>query len=279
MARPLRVEFPGALYYISSIGNGGNNIFKDSDDGNLLLGSLEGCCKRFNWKCQAFCFMSDRYHLVVETTKSNLSKGMRQLNGTYTQKYNRRHNIGGHVFQGRYKSILVQRDKFLVFLIKEIFLFPLNAGFVKHPSQFKWASCKYLYGKEETPNWLDSRWFSEGFNSIEEFNDFVMNEENPKVLNKTRKQIYLGDDDFILDIQKKIEEEGLSKEIPRVQLTKPVSKTYSEFLSKSQNKDEAIAKTYLTGKYTLKEVGDHVGLHYSGISKIVSDYEKEVARF
>lgn len=279
MARPLRVEFPGALYYISSIGNGGNNIFKDSEDGNLLLDSLEGCCKRFNWKCQAFCFMSDRYHLVVETTKSNLSKGMRQLNGTYTQKYNRRHNIGGHVFQGRYKSILVQRDKFLVSLIKEIFLFPLNAGFVKHPSQFKWASCKYLYGKEETPNWLDSRWFSEGFNSIEEFNDFVMNEENPKVLNKTRKQIYLGDDDFILDIQKKIEEEGLSKEIPRVQLTKPVSKTYSEFLSKSQNKDEAIAKTYLTGKYTLKEVGDHVGLHYSGISKIVSDYEKEVARF
>lgn len=276
MARPLRIEFPGALYYISSVGNGGNNIFKDSEDGNLLLEALEGVCIRFNWKCLAFSFLSDCYHLVIETPQANLSKGMRQLNGTYTQNYNRRHDIGGHVFQGRYKSILVQRDKFLVPLIKEIFLFPLNAGFVKNPREFKWASCKYLYEKEEAPNWLESSWFSEGFNSVEDLDHYIMDGETPHILAQTRKQIYLGDDDFILDVQKKIDEEGLSKEIPRTQITKPVSKTYSEILKRSRNQDEAIAKTYLTGNYTLKQIGDYIGLHYSGISKIVSEYEKKV---
>lgn len=278
MARPIRIEFPGALYYISSVGNGGNPIFKDSDDGSLLLESLEAVCSRFMWKCLSYCFMTDRYHLIVETPESNLSKGMRQLNGTYTQNYNRRHDIGGHVFQGRYKSILVQREKFLVPLVKEIILFPLGAGFVKHPSQFKWASCKYLYGKEETPKWIENGWFSERFSSIEHFDNFIMDGENSGILAQARKQIFLGDDDFIVDIQKKVDKEDLSDEIPKTQLAEPVSKTYSELLSKSKNKDEAIAKTYLTGNYTLKEIGDHVGLHYSGISKIVSEYEREVLK-
>lgn len=275
MARSLRIEFPGALYYISSIGNGGNPIFRDSDDGSLLLESLEAVCSRFKWKCLSYCFMTDRYHLIIQTPEANLSKGMRQLNGTYTQNYNRRHDIGGHVFQGRYKSILIQENKFLVPLIKQIFLFPLSAGFVKHASQFKWASCKYLYAKEEVPKWIEHSWFSEGFSSIDDFDNFVMDGETPNVLAQTRKQIYLGDDDFITSIQNKINKENISNEIPNTQLTEPVSRTYTELLSKSKNKDEAISKTYLTGDYTLKEIGDHVGLHYSVISKIVSEYEKE----
>ncbi|MGH7885145.1 MAG: transposase [Thermodesulfobacteriota bacterium] len=276
MARPLRIEFPGALYYISSAGNGGNNIFKDSQDGSLLLDALDGVCARFKWRCFSYCFMSDGYHLIVENHEANLSKGMRQLNGIYTQSYNRHHNTGGHVFQGRFKSIFIQKDKFLIPLIKEIFLFPLKSGFVKHPSQFKWSSCKYLYGKEKTPDWIENGWFDEKNFSLEKFDSFLMDGDETNILKQIKKQIFLGDDDFISYVQSRINQKNISNEIPKTQITKPVSKTYAEILSDSESKNEAIAKTYLTGKYSLKEIGEYVGIHYSGISKIVSEFEKKV---
>lgn len=275
MARPLRIEFPGALYYLSSRGNGGYPIFKDSEDGSMLLEALSSVCKRFGWECLCYCFMSDSYHLVVETPEPNLSKGMRQLNGVYTQNYNRRHGVGGHVFQGRYKSILIQKEKYLVPLVKQVFRFPLKAGFVKHPNQFKWSSCKYLYGKEEAPKWINSDWFRDSFTSIKDFEELLFDEKDEDILNQTRKQIYLGDDDFIADVQSHLNEDQKSEEVPRKQLARPLSKTYSEILKDCEDENMAIARTYLTGNYTLKDIGDYLDIHYSGVSKIVSEYEKK----
>ena len=274
MARPLRVEFPGALYYISSVGNGGNPIFKDSSDGNIWLNVFDNVCNRFNWECLSYCLMSDRYHLIVRTPEANLSKGMRQLNGNYTQNYNRKHNVGGHVFQGRYKSVLVQESEYLLPLIKYITLLPQRAGFVNHPSQFKWCSSKYLYAKEDIPNWMELSWFEEEFSSdISSFDEFLDIPEESEILNKVTKQIYLGDDNFILSIQKKLTNEKLSEEIPNTQLTKPISFVFESYMKSSKDKNEALAKTYLTGDYTLKEIGDYMGMHYSSVSKIVKEYE------
>ena len=108
MARPLRLEFAGALYHVTSRGNRCENIYLDDSDRERFLTLLAEVCERFNWLIHAYCLMTNHYHLVIETPDGNLSKGMRQLNGVYTQGLNRRHGRVGHVFQGRFKAILVQ---------------------------------------------------------------------------------------------------------------------------------------------------------------------------
>ncbi len=274
MARPLRPEYAGAVYYISSKGNRGQSVFQNSADGNAWIDILEGVCRRFTCNCLAYCLMPDGYHLVIETPKPNLSKSIRQLNGVYTQSSNRLHHTDGHVFRGRYKSIVVQREKYLLPLLAHIFLLPLRAGFVKLPNQFKWSTCRYLYGKNERPSYINLDWFSKGFSSdTDRFDKFLDKNLLRDLLSEVRKQIYLGDDKFIEFVQKKIKG-SWSEGIPKYQITKPVSSIINGLIQSGHSMDEAIAKTYLTGNYTLKEVAAAVSVHYSVVSKIVSKYEK-----
>jgi putative transposase len=114
MARPLRLEFAGAVYHVTSRGDRREDIYRDDDDRQAWMGVLSLVCTRFNWVVHAFCQMTNHYHLLVETVDGNLSAGMRQLNGLYTQRFNRRHAQVGHVFQGRYKAILVQKEAYLL---------------------------------------------------------------------------------------------------------------------------------------------------------------------
>lgn len=109
MARPLRIELSGGLYHVTSRGDRREDIYVDDADREYWLALLGHACERFNWVCHAYCMMGNHYHIVVETVDGNLSKGMRQLNGVYTQYINRTHSRVGHVFQGRYKAILVER--------------------------------------------------------------------------------------------------------------------------------------------------------------------------
>ncbi len=279
MARPLRPEYAGAVYYISSVGNRGQSVFQNSADGNAWVEVLEGVCGRFDCRCFGYCLMSDGYHLVIKTPKPNLSKAIRQLNGVYTQRSNRLHDTDGHVFRGRYKSIVVQREKYLLPLMAHIFLLPLRAGFVKHPNQFKWSSCRYLYGKDDVPGYVDLGWFSEGFSSdTDNFDEFLDENHSRDVVSETRKQIYLGDDKFIELVQEKTSKASKSKDIPKYQVTKPVLSLINGFARSGNSREEAIAKTYLTGDYTLREVADAVSVHYSVVSKIVNEYEKNSAR-
>ena len=106
MARPLRIEYGGALYHVTSRVDRQEAIFEDDADRRVFLTILGDVIERFGWVCYAYCLMANHYHLVIETPKGNLSKGMRQLNGVFTQVSNRRHGKVGHVFQGRYKAIL-----------------------------------------------------------------------------------------------------------------------------------------------------------------------------
>ena len=109
MARPLRLEFPGAIYHITSRGNAREDIFVDDRDREVFLSVLTDTVDRYNWLCHAYCLMDNHYHLLIETPDPTLSLGMRQLNGVYTQAFNRMHHRVGHIFQGRYKSILVEK--------------------------------------------------------------------------------------------------------------------------------------------------------------------------
>ena len=127
MARPLRLELAGALYHITSRGDEREDIFLSDDDRLAWLDTLAEVCKRFNWVCHAYCQMTHHYHLLIETPDANLSKGMRQLNGVYTQRFNRSHARVGHVFQGRFKAILVHKDRYLLELARYVVLNPLRA--------------------------------------------------------------------------------------------------------------------------------------------------------
>jgi len=128
MARPLRIELSGALYHVTDRDDRREAIYEEDDDCQSFLETLAGAVERFNWICYAYCLMTNHYHLVIETPDANLSKGMRQLNGVFTQGTNRRHGRTGHLFQGRFKGILVDKDRYLLELTRYVVLNPVRAN-------------------------------------------------------------------------------------------------------------------------------------------------------
>jgi putative transposase len=138
MARPLRIEFEGALYHVMARGNAWVEIFVDDADRQLFLDNLGGVCGRYGWCIWAWCLMSNHYHLLIETLEPTLSKGMREVNGVYTQAFNRRHGRSGHVLQGRFKSPLVEKDNYLLELSRYVVLNPARAGMVETAANCSW---------------------------------------------------------------------------------------------------------------------------------------------
>ncbi len=114
MARPLRIEFPGALYHVTSRGDRKEQIYEDRIDRARFIDILGDVVESCNWACHAYCLMGNHYHLIIETPDGHLSRGMRQINGVFSQYSNRRHNRVGHLFQGRYKAILVDKQSYLL---------------------------------------------------------------------------------------------------------------------------------------------------------------------
>ena len=158
MARPLRLEFAGALYHVTARGNERRDIFLGDTDGDraALLNVLGATCERFNWLIHAYCLMTNHYHLLVETPDANLSAGMRQLNGVFTQYVNRTHTRVGHLFQGRFKAILVERDSYLLELARYVVLNPVRAGMVPAPGDWFWSSYRAMVGEVPAPGWLET---------------------------------------------------------------------------------------------------------------------------
>ena len=154
MARPLRIEFPGAFYHITSRGDRRAAIFEDDEDRETFSGVLAEVVERYNWICHAFCLMTNHYHLVIETVEGNLSQGMRQLNGVYTQASNRRHNRSGHLFQGGFKGIPVDEDAYLLEPSRYVVLNPVRAGMVDSPDRWPWSSYRAMTGRSPAPRWL-----------------------------------------------------------------------------------------------------------------------------
>jgi len=140
MARPLRIEFPGAVYHITSRVNEKKKIFRDDQDHSTFLTILHRVVVRYNWLCHAYCLMNNHYHLLVETPEGTLSIGMRQINGVYTQLFNKRYERVGHLFEGIFKGILVQKDSHLLEVCHYIVLNPVRAKVAEAPYKWKWSS-------------------------------------------------------------------------------------------------------------------------------------------
>lgn len=154
MSRPVRIAFPDALYHVTARGDRREDIVEDDEDRWVFLQTLEKVISQFNWLCYAWCLMDNHYHLLIQTPDGNLSKGMRQLNGVYTQASNRRHRRVGHLFQGRFKAILVDSDVYLLELSRYVVLNPVRAGIVETPAEWIWSSYRETVGLVPPATWL-----------------------------------------------------------------------------------------------------------------------------
>jgi REP element-mobilizing transposase RayT len=154
MARPLRLEFPGAVYHVAARGEGEQPIFADDADRLEFLSLLAKEVRQQGWLLYAFCLLDDHYQLLLETPEANLVRGMRRLNGVYTQAFNRRHRRIGHVLQGRYKAVLVEKDAHLLELSAYVVASAVRAKLARSPERWHWSSYLATAGKMAAPDWL-----------------------------------------------------------------------------------------------------------------------------
>jgi putative transposase len=276
MARPLRIEFAGALYHITSRGDRREPIYEDDVDRELFLGVLGEVVAQFNWLCHAYCLMTNHYHLIIETADGNLSKGMRQLNGVYTQASNRRHRRGGHLFQGRFKGILVDKDAYLLELTRYVVLNPVRAGMVSAPENWPWSSYRAMIGEAPVPDWLAVdgllRQFGERREDAQrEYRRFVregLGQES--IWDGLRQQVYLGDSAFVERMQAKMQMQmqGDALSVPTIQRRAPAA-ALAAIDQRHADRNAAIRAAYATGAYSYREIAEHFGVHLATVGRIV----------
>jgi len=205
MARPIRIQYPGATYHVISRGIERREIFKTDADYLLFKKIFIEVIKRYNWECYAYCLMPNHYHLLIKTLDPNLSIGMCQLNSDYSQKYNIRHSRVGHLLQGRYKAILVEEKTYKNKLIRYITLNPVKAGLVSSLGDWHWSSYHELFGKSESENCVDKRGALNQFgNDIAEAKKVYKEYLGEKYSEdeSSENKVLLGSDKFIKKIKK-----------------------------------------------------------------------------
>jgi len=280
MARPLRIEFAGGLYHVTSRGNAQQDIYFDDPDRTAFLQLIDKTRTRFDWYVHAYCLMGNHYHLLIETATPTLAKGMKLINGCYTQFFNRRHRRVGHLFQGRYKAILVDKEDYLLELARYIVLNPVRARMVRSAAQWEWSSYRATAGLTDSESLLTTDWILSCFaekkiQAQKRYRRFVQSGRNqPSPWDELKNQIYLGDDDFVEEAQCKLDPDQSLRDIPRKQKLSP-PKPVEYFARKFNDRTEAMARAYLSQHYTLEEVGKAFGVSYATVSRALKRYEQE----
>ncbi len=275
MARPLRLEFEGAIYHVTSRGNALDAIFFADHDREEFLKILGKVVERYGWLCHGYCLMSNHYHLLIETPDANLSQGMRQLNGIYTQWINRRHSRTGHVFQGRFKSILVQKESHLLELARYVVLNPVRAGMVRSPREWRWSSYRATAGQGEVPVFLSVDWLLRQFDdnisrAVRAYREFVQQGHGVTVWDQVRSGNILGSEDFVNQLEPLFSTIRKNVDIPRSQRLagRPTLESIFADVTDIPSRNECIYEATRIHQYRLKEVGGFLGLYYSTISAI-----------
>jgi putative transposase len=264
MARQLRLEFSGAIYHVTARGNARAAIFLDDEDRDLFLVVLAECVAR----------------LLIETPDANLSAGMRQLNGVYTQRFNRRHVRVGHVFQGRFKAILVERDSYLLELCRYVVLNPVRAKMVRDVVQYGWSSYLATMGGTPTPQWLKIDWVLSQFGKSRavarrKYGEFVA--EGVGIASpwtELKGQVLLGREQFVNGLQPLLEGKSELNEFPQAQrlMNRPALKTLFPARVKASKilRDEAICKACVEHGYSMADIARHAEVHYSTVSRVIN---------
>jgi len=279
MARPLRPQFPGALYHITARGNDKQDIFYDERDNLRFLKLLGHTVQQYRWLCHGYCLMGNHYHLILETPEPNLARGMKRLNSRYCITFNKRHLRFGHVLQGRYAAVVVQKEEHLLELCRYTVLNPVRAFFVEKPEDWKWSSYLATAGKTKPPSFLTTGWILAHFGkkqttAIENYIKFVydgIGKEGP--WDQIEGGIYLGDPQFIQEVEAWADRKLISMEVPLIQrkASRPALEDLFDESVRSSNKQRniMILQAFQEHLYTQREIGEHLNLHPAYLSRLI----------
>ncbi len=285
MARPLRIEFPGAVYHVTARGDRREDIFVDDKDRQALLEVVAQALSRFDAEALAYCLMGNHYHFVLHTRQANLSLLMRHINGVYTQTYNRRHNKVGHLFQGRFKAILVDRDAYLLEVCRYVDLNPVRARMVRKPGSWAWSSYRAHVGEASVPAWLDTpglhgyllgrpaKSAADQRRAADRYARLVASVPDASLWDSAlRQQIYLGDEGFVERMQALAEpRNSTDHDIPRVQRRK--SHTLAQWLASCESREEALYLAHTAGAISMTAIARELGLSVSRVSRLIARAE------
>ena len=295
MGRAWRIEFEGALYHVMSRGNEGRDIFYDNDDRHMFLDVVEQTAERFEVDVFAYVLMHNHYHLLIRTKRANLSKAMQWLGVTYTRRLNDKHSRSGHLFQGRFKSIVVQNDDYLMQLSCYIHRNALRAGVVKRLAGYRWSSYRaYAYGKQ-TPQWLSTEFILSQFNDSDRHKSYRQKvqryaKEESRLWENLRHGMILGSNKFEEKIRRSYmpqavhpelpQQKSLSRQINVAPLVDKAAKVLNCDLNRLQrasrisaqdkdNRDLLIYVLWKTGTMTNEKIGSLFSVTYSSVSHSV----------
>jgi putative transposase len=265
MARPLRISYPGALYHLTSRGNERRPVFREDADRFHFLRILANTVERFSWACYSYCLMDNHFHLFIETPLANISQGMKHLIGVYTQYFNWKYKRVGHLFQGRFKGILVEKESYFLELCRYIVLNPVRAAMCEDPADYLWSSYRATMGLAPTPAFLTIQPILDHFGSNRQnarvaYERFVLDGIDSRPWERLRGQIYLGSEAFIQSMPKSDESKKYFNRNPRHDPARPSL----EAILKNPN---GIIDARTRYGYQVKEIAIHLGLHRNTVSR------------
>ena len=286
MARPPRIEFPGAVYHVTARGDRREPIFVDDEDRQALLEVVAQALSRFDAEALSYCLMGNHYHFVLHTRQGNLSLLMRHINGVYTQTFNRRHNKSGHLFQGRFKAILVDRDAYLLEVCCYVDLNPVRARMVRKPENWTWSSYKAHVGLAPTPVWLDTaglhgyllgrpvRGVTDYKRAAHRYARLVASVPDANLWDSAlRQQIYLGDEVFVARMQARAEpRNSTDSDIPKIQRRKV--RTLAHWLESGETREMALYRAHTEGAIPMSAIARELKLSVSRVSRLISRAEQ-----
>ncbi len=290
MARSMRIEFPGAVYHVTSRGDRREAIYDDDQDAQRFMAVLGQATDRFGARLLAYCLMTNHYHLVLVTPTGGLSLHMRHINGVYAQSYNQRHGLTGHLFQSRYKAILVDRDAYLMTLCRYVELNPVRAGLAAAASNWAWSSYAAHVGAADAPPWLDvtslhayvlGRAVTTAADHIEAARAYaelvVAAPEEPLWAVGLHQQIYLGDADFVARMQALADPtRAQSKQIPHLQRSAPL--TLSDWLASCPTREEALLMAHRKSGISMTALAAELGVSTARVSQLIKRAESGLLR-
>lgn len=278
MSRPLRIEFAGALYHALNRGNARQTVFRDDTDHEAFRDLLGETCLRFDWHCHAHCLMPNHYHLLIETRAPTLSRGMRHLNGVFTQRFNQRHARVGHLFQGRFKAILVQHERYLLELARYIVLNPVRAKLVASAAQWRWSSHAWSTGAARAPAWAmpDAIWSRLGGDAaaaMRAFQDYIGAAHGQPSVGWSSDGV-LGDDGFKLRQRSAVASKRQIVEMPNAMriVDRPALSTLLEgrWSRGCPTLDRQIEVAIDRWRYTQADVARHLGVSRTTVAKAMA---------
>jgi putative transposase len=285
MARPLRIQFPGAVYHVTSRGDRREAIFEDDHDRLAFLAVLARALQRYSAMALAYCLMDNHYHLVIYTRLANLSALMKHINGVTTQAQNRRHGKSGHLFQGRFKAILVDQEAYLLEVCRYVDLNPLRAGMRTDPANWPWSSYRAHVGLAAAPDWLDTpavhahllghapTGAADTKRGCKKYAQLVSAARGLRLWDQAlNKQVYLGDDDFVQRMQAQaVPSQAHSKEVPKAQRSLP--KTLAQWLHVCETREDAMRCAHQQSGMTMTAIGQEAGLTVARVSQLIAKAE------